>query len=152
MDRLNQSSIISGGLFSHTGILEIFHALYNKWIPKSQYFSHLGMVTRSQLAVMDFNSGSDLPQAKTKGGQGKYNLGYSKITKRWSSKPTKVKKDKTRYSEMIDRTVEIIKNKIQLPLPKLPENLPKNIAPAERLNKKIVIETKIKVFKVKLHR
>ena len=140
MDGLNQSSIISGGLF-HTRILEIFHILYNKWIAKSQHFSHLGMVTRSQLAVMDFNSGSDLPQAKTKGGQGKYNLGYSKITKRWPSKPIKVKKDKTYYSEMIDRTVEVIKNKIQFPLPKLPENLPKNIAPTERPNKKIVIET-----------
>ena len=99
------------------------------------------MVTRSQLAVMDFNSGSDLPQPKTKGGQGKYNLGYSKITKRWPSKPIKVKKDKTHYFEMIDRTVEAIKNKIQLPLPKLLENLPKNIAPTEKLNKKIVIET-----------
>ena len=43
---------------------------------------------------------------------------------------------------MIDRTVEVIKNKIQLPLPKLPENLPKNIAPTERSNKKIAIDTK----------
>ena len=103
--------------------------------------SHLGMVTRSQLAVMDSNSGSDLPQAKTKGDQGKYNFGYSKITKRWSSKPIKIKKDKTRYFEMINRTVEVIKNKIQLTLPKLPENLPKNFATTERPNKKIVIET-----------
>ena len=108
---------------------------------KSQHFSHLGMVTRSQLAVMDFNSGSDFPQAKTKSGKGKYNLGYSKITKRWSSRPIKIKKDKTHYFEMINRTVEVIKNKIQLPLPKLPEYLPKNIAPTERPNKKIVIET-----------
>ena len=45
------------------------------------------------------------------------------------------------YFEMIDRTVEVIKNKIQLPLPKLLENLPKNIAPTERPIKKIVIET-----------
>ena len=109
---------VLGGLkyltkFSHARILEIFHGLYNKWIPKSQHFSHLGMVSRSQLAVMDFDSGSDLPQAKTKSGQGKYNLGYSKI-KRWSSKPVKVKKDRTHYFEMIDRTVEVIKNKIQL--------------------------------------
>ena len=42
---------------------------------------------------------------------------------------------------MINRTAEVIKNKIQVPLPKLPENLPKNIAPTERLNKKLVIET-----------
>ena len=109
---------VLGGLkyltkFSHAGILEIFHGLYNKWIPKSQQFSHLGMVSRSQLAVMDFDSCSDLPQAKTKSGRGKYNLDYSKI-KRWSSKPVKVKKDRTHYFEMIDRTVEVIKNKIQL--------------------------------------
>ena len=120
---------------------ETFYALYNKWIPKIQHFSHLGMVTRSQLAVMDFNCGSDLPQPKIIRGQEKYNLGYSKIARRWSSKPIKVKKDKTHYFEMIDRTVEVIKNKIQLPLPKLPENLPKNIAPTERPNKKIVIKT-----------
>ena len=120
--------------FSQTRILEIFHALYNKWIPKSQHFSHLGMVTRSQSAAIDFNSGSNLPQAKTKGGQGKYDLGYSKITKQ-------VKKDKTHYFEIIDRTVEVTKNKMQLPLPKLPENPPKNTAPTERLNKKTVVET-----------
>ena len=41
---------------------------------------------------------------------------------------------------MIGRTVKVIKNEIQLPLPKLPENLPKNIAPPERPNKKIVIK------------
>ena len=92
------------------------------------------MVTRSQSAAIDFNSGSNLPQAKTKGGQGKYDLGYSKITKQ-------VKKDKTHYFEIIDRTVEVTKNKMQLPLPKLPENTPKNTAPTERLNKKTVVET-----------
>ena len=61
--------------------------------------------------------------------------------------------DKTRYFEMIDRTAEVMKNKIQLTLPKLPENVPKNIAPTERLNKEIVIETqKSRFFKVKVHR
>ena len=104
------------------------------------------MVTRSELAVMDFNSGNDLPQAKTKGRQGKYNLRYSKMAKQSSSKPIKVKKDKTHYFEMIDRTVEVIKNKIQLPLPKLPENLPKNIAPTERPNKKLSSKQKNRSF------
>ena len=63
--------------FSDTGILEIFHALLKKWILKIQHFSQLRMVTRSQLAIMEFNSGSDVPQAKTKGGQGKYNFGLN---------------------------------------------------------------------------
>ena len=116
--------------FSHTEILEIFHPVHNKWIPKRQHFSHLGIVTRSQSAIMDFNSGSDLPQAKTRRVQGKYNFGYSQITKRWSSKAMKVKKDKTHYFEIIEKTAEGIKNKIQLPLPELPKNLTKNIAPS----------------------
>ena len=70
---------------------------------------------RNQLAVMYLISGSDLPQAKTKGGQGKYSLRYWKITKQLSSKPIKVKKDKTQYFEMKDRNVEVIKSKIHLP-------------------------------------
>ena len=52
------------------------------------------MVTRIQLAIIDLNSGSDLSQAKTNGGQGKYNLDYSKKTKWWSSKPIKLKRAK----------------------------------------------------------
>ena len=76
-----------------------------------QHFSPLGMVTRIQLSIMDFNSGSTLPQAKINGGQGKYNFSYLQI-KRWSSKPIRVKKDKIHYFEMIDRTVEGIKNKM----------------------------------------
>ena len=83
------------------------------------------MVTRIQLVIMDFNSGSDLPQAKAKGSQGKYNFDYLKRTKCWSSKPIKAKKDKTHYFDVIDRTVEGIQNKIQLPLPELKENLTK---------------------------
>ena len=57
--------------FSHTGILEIYHALYSKWVPKSQHFLYLGMVTRSQLAIMDFNKGSELEHATTKAGEKK---------------------------------------------------------------------------------
>ena len=57
--------------------------------------------------LKDFSYGSNMVQAKKQGGQGKYNLGYSKITKRWSSKLTKVKKEKTQFFELIDRTVDI---------------------------------------------
>ena len=42
---------------------------------------------------------------------------------------------------MIDRAAVVMTYKIQPPLLKLPENLPKNIAPTERPNKQIVIET-----------
>ena len=69
------------------------------------------MVTRIQLAAMGFNSGSDLPQAKTKGGQGKYNLGYSKITKRWSSKPKKLKR--TKHTTLRRQTEQLKLSKIR---------------------------------------
>ena len=60
--------------FLHKGILEIHHALYKKWAPKSQYFSYLKMVMRSQLAVLDFNNGSGLEQSR-KSKEKKYNVG-----------------------------------------------------------------------------
>ena len=39
------------------------------------------MITRSQLAVMDFNEGSKLEQATTQQGNKRYNINFSKITK-----------------------------------------------------------------------
>ena len=52
--------------FSHTGILEVYHSVMNKWVPKSTHFSFDGMVSRCKLAAIDFNSGQHLQQAKTK--------------------------------------------------------------------------------------
>ena len=51
--------------FCRTGVLEVYHALYNKLAPKRQHISFVGMLTRSQLAVMDFNEGISLEQATT---------------------------------------------------------------------------------------
>ena len=67
----------------HTVTLEIYHALYNEGAPKSQHFSYIGMVMRSQLGVLDFNSCSGLEQARTKSGEKKCNLGFIKT---WPSK------------------------------------------------------------------
>ena len=60
--------------FCHTGVLEADHSLYNKWAPKRQHFSYTGMITQSQLAVMDFNEGSKLEQATTQQGDKRYKL------------------------------------------------------------------------------
>ena len=54
--------------FCHTGVLEAYHSLYNKWAPKRQHFFYAGMITRSQLAVIDFNERSILEQAATRQG------------------------------------------------------------------------------------
>ena len=57
--------------FCHTGVLEAYHSLYNKWAPKRKHFSYAGMITLSQLAVMDFNEGSTLELATTRQGDKK---------------------------------------------------------------------------------
>ena len=124
--------------FSHTGKFEVYHALYNKWVPESQHFSHLGMVTRSQLATLDFNAGSDLKRATTLKGALKYNVAFSKVTQIWSAKPIREKKSREFLSRFIDRTLEIIEENKVLELPKLPD-IPKNIAPIPKPDKNEVI-------------
>ena len=52
--------------FSHTGTLEVYHFLYNRWIRKSIHFSFHGMIVRTQLAILHFNSGSNLNTAATR--------------------------------------------------------------------------------------
>ena len=124
--------------FPQTGKLEVYHTLYNKWVPKSQHFSHLGMVTRSQLATLDFNAGSDLKQATTLKDALKYNVAFSKVTQIWSAKPIKEKKSRELLSRFIDRTLEIIEETKVLELPKLPD-IPKNIVPKPKPDKNKVI-------------
>ena len=118
--------------FSHTGEIEIYHKLYNKWVPKSLHFSFLGMACRSQLAAIDFNLRANLELS------GRENLSFSKITKTWFTKPIKVNKDKSKFARMIERVVSIVESREILPLPEIPI-LPQNIAPDDIPNKKEVL-------------
>ena len=52
--------------FKHTGNLEVYHSLLLKYCPKRLRFSHNGMIARTQLAVMHFNSTINAEQAFTK--------------------------------------------------------------------------------------
>ena len=65
--------------FSHTGSLEVYHSLLNKWIQKSPHFSYDGMVVWSQLAAVGFNLGSDLEQETTKMRKECFDTVFSKI-------------------------------------------------------------------------
>ena len=41
--------------FSHAGILEVYHSVLNKWVPKSTHFSYKVMFAWCKLAAIDFN-------------------------------------------------------------------------------------------------
>ena len=131
--------------FWHTGALEIFHTIYNKWASKSQHFSYLGMVIRSQLAVLNFNSANGLEQARTKSGEKKYKVGFSIIIKEWLSKPVKAKKDNFSLKEMVEETAECAGSKTTLPIPVIP-NLLKNITNVQKPNKEEIIKNQISRF------
>ena len=44
--------------FCHTGSLEVFHSVINKYCPKRLQFTLEGMIARTQLAVLDYNCGN----------------------------------------------------------------------------------------------
>ena len=58
--------------FIHTGPLEVYHSLYNKYLPKRQHFGYKAMVARSQLAALDHNSGTGREQALSSNGEKLY--------------------------------------------------------------------------------
>ena len=82
--------------FLHTGNLEVYHALYNKWAPKRLHFSYQAMVARSQLAVIDFNLGAGLEKVWRRFGAGlekvwrRFGAGLEKVWRRFGAGLEKV--------------------------------------------------------------
>ena len=124
--------------FSHTGTLEVYHSLYNKYCPKRLHFSYNGMIARSQLAVLDFNSGVGLAQAKTKKGTLRFKQQHSKVTQSWVMKKVTESKERRYLDELMLTVKSHVKGIEKQPLPKL-QNVPKNIAPTEKPDKEEAI-------------
>ena len=126
--------------FNHTGTLEVYHSLYNKYCPKRLHFSCKGMIARSQLAVLDFNAGVGLKQAETKLGELRFKQQFSKAAQLWVAKKIVLKKDKTYLNHLMDEVVHLKLSKEECPIP-APGNVPKNIIIAEKPDKKQSINT-----------
>ena len=127
--------------FSHTGILEVYHSLYNKYCPKRLHFSYKGMIARSQLAILDFNSGVGLSQAKTKKGKLRFKQQFSKVTQSWVIKSVTETKQKVFLDHLIQEVRSIVEGHEKQALPKL-SNVPTNIAPTEKPDKEDSIKNR----------
>ena len=104
------------------------------------------MVMRSQLAVLDFNSGNGLEQARTKNGEKKYNVGFSENYKDMvTKKAIKAKKDNSYLKEMVQETIKCAASKTTLQIPVIPSS-PENIANVQKPNKKEIIKEQISRF------
>lgn len=128
-DKTIQADLKYCALYCHTGYLEVYHSLINKYAPKRQHFSYEGMVSRTQLAAIDHNHGSGRAQAQTKDGQPRYNLVVPKSftnDKKWVAKPVKVAKEHS-YREDMMRDVVLMRthglNKSHVSLPDVSQNV-----------------------------
>ena len=131
--------------FKHTGNLEVYHSVINKYSPKRLHFSLYGMIARTQLAVMDFNSGADDKQATKQDGTFRFKQVFSKVTQTWVVKKIKEKKNKRFLDDLMD---SIISSPHGHSLPKLPDNIPDNIAPIEKPEKTEAIKNMTSRFRV----
>ena len=100
--------------FNHTGTLEVYHSLYNKYCPKRLHFSYAGMIAHSQLAVLDFNTGVCVIQAETRDGIKRYKLQFSKITQSWVVKKVKNAKEKTYIDHLMFEVFNIVVSKTHM--------------------------------------
>ena len=93
---------------------------------------------RSQLAILDWNTSTTRSQAKTRKGDERFKLSYTKITGQWVAKPIKEMKDKNIFHDIVNRCVEVRGNKEKRPSLEKPV-IPKNIAPCEKPEKSAAI-------------
>ena len=125
--------------FNHTGTLEVYHSVYNKYSPKRLHFSYAGMIARAQLTCLDFNSGVGLEQRKNKNEKLQFKHQYSKITKSWVVKKIPEKKEKFTYiNHILDEINDLQTSNDKYETPKL-ENVPKYIGGVEKPKKEETI-------------
>lgn len=117
--------------YNHTGMLEVYHSLMLKYCPKREHFQLNGMIARTQLAVLDHNNSCNRSHAKSNSGELRYKFPYSKVSRNWSAKPIKEKKDTKYLHDMIEDVHIIASENVSLELPITPD-VPKNIAPKPR--------------------
>ena len=87
--------------FCHTGQLEVYHPVINRFFPKRLHFSWNGMTATTRRAILDHNSGKDSDYVKTKDGQERFKLAFSKVTQNWTTKQIKSSKSKVYLSELM---------------------------------------------------
>ena len=80
--------------FKHSGNLKVFHSLLLKYCPKRLSFSYEGMHARTQLAVLDHNSGINRNQATTKIGTPRVKQQYSKVSDQKKTNRISIKSNK----------------------------------------------------------
>ena len=127
--------------FNHTGTLEVYHSLYNKFCPKRLHFSYSGMIARSQLAVLDHNAGVGSAQSETQKVEKRFKLQFSKVTQSWVVKAIKSPKQKDYIEHLLFEVFDTVSENEVYEGPQL-KGVPSRIAPDEKPSKEECIKIK----------
>ena len=117
--------------FSHTGNLEVYHSVLLKYCPKMLHFSYIGMVARTESAVLHFNSAMKAGHAMTKDKLPPNNLQYTKVTKSYVIKPIEDIQPKNDIIDLMNTVVSLNLGVLDPILPSTPD-IPANITPVEK--------------------
>ena len=110
--------------FMHSGNLEVFHSVLLKFCPKRIHFSLNGMIARTELAILHFNSVVSTDYAETKAGKQVFKHEYSKITNSWVIKRVRAKPEKCYIRQLLDEVMRlIISNEKSLPITSVQSNI-----------------------------
>ena len=117
--------------FKHTGNIEVYHSLLLKYCPKRLHFSPHGMIARTQLAVLHFNSIINAEQACTKDRTPRFKLLFSKVSQCYVVKPIRDVPEKAYLEELVNKTIRLVESGGQSELPRIPENETKKQKPSK---------------------
>ena len=111
----------------------------NKYCPKRFHFTLEGMIARAQLAVLDYNGGSNNTQATTKDRKRRCKQFFSKVTQNWVVGKISKTKDRVYIHELLSSTLEASPDTAGDKLPRI-GLIPSNIAQIEKPIKEKAIE------------
>ena len=121
------------------GNLKVFHSVVNKYCPKRLHFTLEGMIARTQLAVLDYNCGSNNTQATAKDGKKRYKQIFSKVAQNWAVKKISKAKGRKYIHKILSSTLEASRHTAVDKLPRIC-SIPPNIAPIEQADKEETIK------------
>ena len=96
--------------FTHTGDIENFNSLMNKYCPKMYAYSHESMLCRGALAALDHNGNVGRSQKVTIAGERQYDLMKKRYGKKYFIKAVKEEKDFSFRDELASLVLTCIKN------------------------------------------
>ena len=138
MSRLNDLGMMTG--FHHTGAIENFNSLRNKYAGKAYVYSYSGMIARTALAVIDHNSNVNRPQAVRKDGEPRTRSECDRGGTKWYSREVLVAKDTSWMDEIAKETILCVESRT-IPNVELPglENIPVNQSKVVKPEKSVLV-------------